>query len=228
MRPEIATRVSPTSLDMTKMNANAATIARTDRDKAASRCRACRTRRWRGRWSALDLMRFTSAARDWRTATPALPDIGLLTLTEVAGLAGYRCEGGEDSGDRRCRHRFRRRGECRRARFTNWNAPDWPVVTSKTRNFRNVADILPANRLIEVEEMNGKNQAAVAARNAITIFMIIARTDARAVENFEGAVKRARRLSRGRRGRDFSRSAANAGGVPRFRQGSEGAACSRT
>ena len=43
--------------------------------------------------------------------TAGVPDIGLLTLTEVAILAGLHREGGEDSGDCRCRHRIRRRRE---------------------------------------------------------------------------------------------------------------------
>ena len=46
-------------------------------------------------------------------STAGLPDIGLLTLTEVVRLAGYARKRGEDSGNCRCRHRFWRRGECR-------------------------------------------------------------------------------------------------------------------
>ena len=40
--------------------------------------------------------------------------------------------------------------------------------------------------------MEEKIRAAVSARNAIQNFLVIARTDARAIENFDGAVKRAR------------------------------------
>ena len=45
-------------------------------------------------------------------ATAGVPDIGLLTLTEVAQLAGVHRDGGEDSGNRRCGYRVWRFGKC--------------------------------------------------------------------------------------------------------------------
>ena len=45
-------------------------------------------------------------------ATAGVPDIGLLTLTEVTQLAGY-IEGSEDSGNRRRGYRVWRFGKCR-------------------------------------------------------------------------------------------------------------------
>ena len=71
--------------------------------------------------------------------------------------------------------------------------------------------------------MDGKYRAAVAAKRDQD-FLVIARTDARAVENFAGAVQARAGLCRGRRRCDFSGSVANERGVPRFRQGNEGAA----
>ena len=50
---------------------------------------------------------------------------------------------------------------------------------------------LPGKRLIPTDEMASKIEAAARARNDQN-FMIIARTDARAVEGFDGAVRRAK------------------------------------
>src|SRR5207237_10777629 len=75
-----------------------------------------------------------------------VPDIGLLTLTEVARLAGYIANAvnipaivDADTGFGGA--------EMSREQFENWNRRDWPVVTSRTRNFRSVADISLENRL---------------------------------------------------------------------------------
>ena len=78
----------------------------------------------------------------------------------------------------------------RRGRSGNLNARDWPVAISKIRNFRNVAVISPAKSLVEIEEMNEKIAAAAAAKRDKD-FLLIARTDARAVESFAKAVERA-------------------------------------
>jgi hypothetical protein len=67
----------------------------------------------------------------------------------------------------------------------------WQVVTSRTRNFPSAADILPENRWSTLRN-DGKNQSGVAARRDPD-FMIIARTDARAVEDFDRTVDRAQR-----------------------------------
>ena len=76
------------------------------------------------------------------------------------------------------------------ARFTNWSAPGWPVVISKTRNFPKRCGHLAGKRLVETEEMSAKIRAAVAAKSDRD-FLVIARTDSRALENFDGAVQRA-------------------------------------
>ena len=87
--------------------------------------------------------------------------------------------------------------------------PDWPVVILKTRNFPNGAVIWPANRWSIPTRWSAKIKAAVAARRDPD-FMIIARTDARAVEDFDRRGGTRAALCRGRRGRDFSGSVANA------------------
>ena len=56
---------------------------------------------------------FISAAPGLANCTAGLPDVGLLTLNEVAHPRRLRRARGEDSRDRRCRYRFRRRGKCR-------------------------------------------------------------------------------------------------------------------
>jgi methylisocitrate lyase len=124
------------------------------------------------------------------SACRGVPDIGLLTLTDVADEAG------------------------RIARAvsiptivdadTGYGGP--PVVGDAVRAFEQAGlagmqiedqepskkcGHLPGKRLIPVEEMAAKIAAAVQAKNDPN-FMVIARTDARAVEGLDGAVRRAK------------------------------------
>ena len=121
--------------------------------------------------------------------TAGLPDVGLLTLNEVATLAGFIAKAVEDSGDRGCRHRFRRRGECR--------AHHLRTGTRRTRRLPSrrpgISETLRSSRgqtPRATDEMTAKIRAAVAAKRDRD-FLVIARTDSRALENFDGAVKRA-------------------------------------
>ena len=127
--------------------------------------------------------------------TAGLPDIGLLTLTEVRELAGYIAQGGEDSGDCRCRHRFRRRGECGADDSRIGKRRVWPVVIIEDQEFPKRCGHLAGKSLVDVEDMDGKIRAAVAAKRDKD-FLIIARTDARAVENFDGAVNARKIMSK--------------------------------
>ena len=79
-------------------------------------------------------------------ATAGVPDIGLLTLSEVAQLAGYIAKAIDipaivdaDTGlaAQKMRH----------GQFVNSKAPAWRAVTLKIRNFRSAVAILPGNRL---------------------------------------------------------------------------------
>ena len=89
--------------------------------------------------------------------TAGLPDVGLLTLNEVATLAGFIARavkipaivdadtgfgGAENVGTHDLRTGARRTGR---------------LSSSKTRNFRNVADISRARRSVETEEMIGED-----------------------------------------------------------------------
>ena len=78
-------------------------------------------------------------------STAGLPDIGLLSLTEVAMLAGFIAHAVKIPAIVDAGYGFRRRGKISDAPSMNWKPRDWPVVTSKTRNFRSVAVTWPAS-----------------------------------------------------------------------------------
>src|SRR5205809_6704589 len=124
-------------------------------------------------------------------ATASVPDIGLLTLTEVAQLANYVANAVEipaivdsETGVGGGENVARTIRELERAGLAGCHIED--------QEFPKRCGHLAGKSLIDVEEMAGKIKAAVSARRDEN-FMIIARTDARAVENFDGAVERARR-----------------------------------
>ena len=124
-------------------------------------------------------------------ATAGVPDIGLLTLTEVVQLAGYIAKavkipaivdadtgfGGSENVARTIRE---------------LEAADLAGCHIEDQEFPKRCGHLAGKSLVAVEEMTGKIKAAVAARRDPD-FMIIARTDARAVENFDRTVDRAQR-----------------------------------
>ena len=155
--------------------------------------------------------------------TAGLPDIGLLTLTEVARLAGFIANAVKIPAIVDADTGFGGAENVGAHHSGTWSAPDSPAVISKTRNFRNGADISPARRLVETDEMVAKIRAAV-ARATRSGF----------------SPDRADRCPRGGKLRRRSETSADAyleagadaifpealqtqGGVPRFRQGSEGA-----
>jgi methylisocitrate lyase len=121
--------------------------------------------------------------------TAGLPDIGLLTLTEVARLAGWIAQavnipaivdadtgfGGADNAARTIR-------ELEAAGLAGCHIED--------QEFPKRCGHLAGKSLIPVEDMSEKIYAAAAAKRDQN-FLLIARTDARAVESFSGAVKRA-------------------------------------
>jgi methylisocitrate lyase len=122
--------------------------------------------------------------------TAGLPDVGLLTLNEVATLAGFIAKavkipvivdadtgfgGGENVG--------RTIYELERAGLAGCHLED--------QEFPKRCGHLAGKRLVETEEMSAKIRAAVAAKRDPD-FLVIARTDSRALENFDGAVQRAK------------------------------------
>src|SRR5947208_17135545 len=123
-------------------------------------------------------------------ATAGVPDIGLLTLTEVAQLANYVANAVEipaivdaDTGFGGAENVARTIRELERAGLAGCHIED--------QEFPKRCGHLAGKSLIDVEEMAGKIKAAVSARRDED-FMIIARTDARAVEDFEPTIERCR------------------------------------
>jgi len=122
-------------------------------------------------------------------ATAGVPDVGLLTLTEVTLLAGYvaravkiPCIVDADTGFGGADNAARTVRELEAAGLAGCHIED--------QEFPKRCGHLAGKSLVETEEMNEKIAAAVSARRDKD-FLLIARTDARAVESFEKAVKRA-------------------------------------
>ncbi len=122
-------------------------------------------------------------------ATAGVPDIGLLTLTEVAQLAGYIAKAVKipavvdaDTGFGGSENVARTIHELERAGLAGCHIED--------QEFPKRCGHLAGKSIIDLEEMVERIKAAVAARYDPD-FMIVARTDARAVEDFDRTVDRA-------------------------------------
>lgn len=122
-------------------------------------------------------------------ATAGVPDIGLLTLTEVAQLAGYIARAVKipalvdaDTGFGGPANAAHAVQEFERAGLAGMHIED--------QVFPKRCGHLEGKAVISVEEMTERIRAAAAARKED--FLIVARTDARAVEGLEAAVVRAR------------------------------------
>jgi methylisocitrate lyase len=122
-------------------------------------------------------------------ATAGVPDIGLLTLTEVTQLAGYIAKAvtipaivDADTGFGGAENVARTIHELESAGMAGCHIED--------QEFPKRCGHLAGKSIVEIEEMVGKIKAAIGARRDLN-FMIIARTDARAVEGFDRAVERA-------------------------------------
>jgi methylisocitrate lyase len=122
-------------------------------------------------------------------ATAGVPDIGLLTLTEVAQLAGYVAKAVKipaivdaDTGFGGSENVARTIHELERAGLAGCHMED--------QEFPKRCGHLAGKSIINLEEMVERIKAAVAVRHDPD-FMIVARTDARAVEDFDRTVDRA-------------------------------------
>ena len=121
--------------------------------------------------------------------TAGLPDVGLLTLNEVTTLAGFIAQAVKipaivdaDTGFGGAENVGRTIYELERAGLAGCHIED--------QEFPKRCGHLAGKRLVATDEMVAKIRAAVRAKRAPD-FLLIARTDARALENFEGAVQRA-------------------------------------
>jgi methylisocitrate lyase len=124
-------------------------------------------------------------------ATAGVPDIGLLSSTEVAQLAGYVANAvtipaivDADTGFGGAENVARTIRQLEQAGLAGCHLED--------QEFPKRCGHLAGKEVVDVDEMVGKIKAAVRARRDQD-FLIIARTDARAVEDFDSAVKRAQR-----------------------------------
>jgi methylisocitrate lyase len=124
-------------------------------------------------------------------STAGLPDIGLLSLTEVAMLAGFIAQAvsipavvDADTGFGGAENAARTVQEFERAGVAGCHLED--------QKFPKRCGHLAGKSLIDSAEMEEKIKAAVAAKRDPD-FLIIARTDARTVENFDDAVQRAQK-----------------------------------
>jgi methylisocitrate lyase len=122
-------------------------------------------------------------------ATAGVPDIGLLSLPEVVLLAGYVANAVKipaivdaDTGFGGAENVARTIRELEAAGLAGCHIED--------QEFPKRCGHLTGKSIVDIEEMVARIKAATAARRDPD-FMIIARTDARAVEDFKGAVKRA-------------------------------------
>ena len=124
-------------------------------------------------------------------ATAGVPDIGLLTLTEVVQLVGYIARAVKipaivdaDTGFGGSENIARTIRELEAVGLAGCHIED--------QEFPKRCGHLSGKSLIDVEEMTERIKAGVGARRDPD-FMIIARTDARAVEDFDRTVDRAQR-----------------------------------
>ena len=122
-------------------------------------------------------------------ATAGVPDIGLLTSTEVAQLAGYIANAVDipaivdaDTGFGGAENVARTIRQLEQAGLAGCHIED--------QEFPKRCGHLAGKEVVDVDEMAGKIKAAVRARRDQD-FLIIARTDARAVEDFDSTVERA-------------------------------------
>jgi methylisocitrate lyase len=122
-------------------------------------------------------------------ATAGVPDIGLLSMTEVVRLAGYVANAvaipaivDADTGFGGAENVARTVCELEKAGLAGCHIED--------QEFPKRCGHLAGKSIVDVHEMTARIKAAVAARRDED-FMIIARTDARAVEDFDRAVERA-------------------------------------
>jgi len=121
-------------------------------------------------------------------ATAGVPDIGLLTLTEVVQLAGYVATAIDipaivdaDTGFGGAENVARTVRELERAGLAGCHIED--------QGFPKRCGHLAGKDLVDVDEMVGKIRAALGARSDPD-FLIVARADGRSVEGFDSTVKR--------------------------------------
>ena len=124
-------------------------------------------------------------------STAGVPDIGLLTMTEVVRLAGYVANAVKipaivdaDTGFGDAENVARTIRELEDAGLAGCHIED--------QEFPKRCGHLAGKSVVDLSEMMGRIEAAVESRSDKD-FLIIARTDSRAVEELKGAIKRAQK-----------------------------------
>ena len=127
--------------------------------------------------------------------------------------------------DRRCRYRLRQRAQCVRT-VRVFERAGASAIQLEDQDFPKRCGHLDGKVLIPADEMVGKIKAALDARVSSDT-LIIARTDAVAVEGFERGDRARRALPRSRRRRAVRRGAADARGARARRAGAARRAAAR-
>jgi methylisocitrate lyase len=147
-------------------------------------------------------------------ATAGVPDIGLLSLDEVARLMSYICDAiripalaDADTGFGGAGNVARTVREFERAGLAGLHLED--------QEFPKRCGHLAGKRIVPIAEMVEKVRIAARARKDKD-FLLIARTDARAVEGFDAAVDRARAYVRAGADAVFPEALENANEFKRF------------
>jgi len=124
-------------------------------------------------------------------STAGVPDIGLLTMEEVTRLAGYIANAVKipalvdaDTGFGAPENVAQTIRELERAGLAGCHIED--------QVFPKRCGHLAGKEVVDLAEMVAKIEAAVAARRDKD-FLVVARTDARAIEGLDGAIKRAQK-----------------------------------
>src|SRR5256885_3338851 len=143
-------------------------------------------------------------------ATTGVPDIGLLSMTEVVRLAGYVASAvtipaivDADTGFGGAENVARTICELEKAGLAGCHIED--------QEFPKRCGHLAGKTVVDVDEMVGRIKAAVSARRDED-FMIIARTDARAGEDLDRAVERSPHYLKAGAGGVFPQAVAKPGG----------------
>ena len=124
------------------------------------------------------------------SASHGYPDFGLLTMSEMVENAGRIVRVGRCPGDRRCRYRLRQRAE---------RVPHSAGIRAARRRRRSISRTRSRRRNAAISTTRRSCRATITSPRSAPPwqprqgrdFMLIARTDARAVAGFDEAIARA-------------------------------------
>ena len=138
------------------------------------------------------------------------PDVGLLSFGEMVDQARRLVAGSRRAGHRRRRRRIRQPDQRHAHGPRVRGRRAWPALHLEDQVSPKRCGHMEGKQVIAASEMVEKIRAAVEARRSEDL-VIIARTDARAVEGLDAALERAAALPRRRRRRAVRRGAGERG-----------------